>query len=84
MLDGNHHVSIARQRNATHIQTYVTEFNTEITLSADTDFSDFILKAEYAEFLERAYLDEVCPQVKLSITAPGHYKTLEKHIALHL
>jgi len=83
VLDGNHRVSIARQRKATHIQAYVTEIHTKVPLSADTDFSDFILKAEYAEFLERTYFDEVCPQVKLSITAPGHYKTLEKLIALH-
>ncbi|NOY98200.1 MAG: universal stress protein [Chloroflexi bacterium] len=83
VLDGNHRVSIAKERGLTHIQAYVTEIHTKVPLTPETDFDDFILKAEYAEFLERTRLDEGCPQADLSITAPGHYKTLEKQIALH-
>jgi len=83
VMDGNHRVSIARQRGATHIQAFVTEIHTKVSLSPETDLNDFILKAEYAEFLEQTLFDEACPQATLNITAPGHYKTLEKHIALH-
>ncbi|MBE9523982.1 MAG: universal stress protein [Chloroflexi bacterium] len=83
VLDGNHRVSIARQRKATHIQAYITEIHTKVPLSSDTNLNDFILKAEYAEFIEHTAFDEACPLENLSITAPGHYKTLEKHISLH-
>ncbi|MEN8171567.1 MAG: universal stress protein [Chloroflexota bacterium] len=83
VLDGNHRVSIARQRNASHIQAHVTEIHTKVPLSPETDLNDFILKTEYAEFLENTHFDEVFPGATLNITAPGHYKTLEQHIEVH-
>ena len=83
VLDGNHRVSIARERGLTHMQAYVTEIHTKVPLTPETDFNDFILKAEYAEFLTKTNIDESCPQADLSITAPGRYKILEKHIDLH-
>lgn len=83
VLDGNHRVSIARERGLTHIDAYVTEIHTKVPLTPETDFNDFILKAEYAEFLANTRLDESCPDIDLSITAPGRYKILEKHINLH-
>lgn len=83
VLDGNHRVSIARERGLTHVQAYVTEIHTKVPLTPDTDFDDFILKAEYAEFLANTRLDESCPQADLGITAPGRYKILEEHIDLH-
>ena len=83
VMDGNHRVSIARERGLTHIKAYVTEIHTKVPLTPETDLNDFILKAEYAEFLANTRLDESCPDIDLSITAPGRYKILEKHIDLH-
>ena len=83
VLDGNHRVSIARERGLTHMQAYVTEIHTKVSLTPETDFFDLVLKAEYAEFLANTHLDESCPQADLSTTAPGSYKILEKHIDLH-
>ena len=83
VLDGNHRVSIARERESTHIQAYVTEIHTKVPLTAETDFNEFILKVEYTEFLTNTHIDENCPQADLSITAPGRYKILEKHIEFH-
>ncbi len=83
VLDGNHRVSIARERGSTHIRAYVTEIHTKVPLSPETDFNDFILKTEYAEFLKKTKMDEYCPQADLSITAPGQYKRLVEYIALH-
>lgn len=80
VLDGNHRVSIARERKLTHMRAYVIEIQTKVPLTPETDFDDFILKSEYAEFLSNTHLDESCPQADLSITAPGHYKVLEEHI----
>ena len=82
VLDGNHRVSIARERKATHIRAYVTELHTKVPLSPDTDFDEFILKVEYANFLTNTSIDECCPGVNFNITAPGHYQVLEEHIAL--
>lgn len=83
VLDGNHRVSIARERGDELIAAYVTEIHTKVPLTPETDLNDFILKAEYTEFLTHTNIDKSCPQAELSITSPGRYKTLEKHIALH-
>jgi len=83
VLDGNHRVSVARQVGAPTIQAYVTEVRTKVPLSPDAQPDDLILKAEYADFLERTRLDELRPEADLSVTVPGQYRTLEEHIEVH-
>lgn len=83
VLDGNHRVSVARELGAPTIQAYVTEIRTKVPLSPDTQPDDLILKAEYADFLEHTYLDELRPEADLSVTAPGQYQVLEEHIEVH-
>lgn len=81
--DGNHRVSVARQLGATYIQAYVTEIRTRVPLTADVKLDDLILKAEYADFLEKTRLDELRPNADLSVTVPGKYPTLLEHIDMH-
>ncbi len=81
--DGHHRVSIARRLGATHIQARVTEVHTRVPFSPDVQSDDLIVKAEYADFLERTPLDELRPQANLSVTAPGQYRLLEEHIQVH-
>lgn len=81
--DGNHRVSIARQFGAKTIQAYVTEIITRVPFSADVSPEDLILKAEYAQFLERTHLDQARPEADLSVTVPGQYDALEEHISVH-
>ncbi len=83
VLDGNHRVSVARQLGATHVEAYVTEFRTKVPLSPDVQPNDLILKAEYADFLERTCLDALRPESDLSVTVPGQYRALEEHIEVH-
>jgi nucleotide-binding universal stress UspA family protein len=83
VLDGNHRVSVARQLDATHIEAYVIEIHTKVPLSPDVQADDLILKAEYADFLERTLLDELRPGADLSVTVPGQYQILEEHIEVH-
>jgi nucleotide-binding universal stress UspA family protein len=81
--DGNHRVSVARQLGATHIQAYVTELRTRVPLTPEVKPDDLILKAEYAEFLEKTRLDELRPDSDLSVTVPGQYPILLEHIDVH-
>ena len=83
VLDGNHRVSIARQNGAQYIEAYVTDVQTRVPLSPDDDPDALILKARYAEFLERTHLDEFRPDANLTTTAPGQYRVLEEHIQVH-
>jgi nucleotide-binding universal stress UspA family protein len=88
VLDGNHRVSVARQMGAKHIQAYVTEIQTSVPLSPDTQPDDLIVKAEYAEFLAHtrargASVASVRPDADLSVSVPGQYNKIEEHIAVH-
>jgi nucleotide-binding universal stress UspA family protein len=81
--DGNHRVSVARELGATHIHAFVTEVQTKVPLAPDDEPDDIILKAEYADFLERTQLDVTRPKAELTVTVPGQYQILEEHIRVH-
>ena len=83
VLDGNHRVSIAREQGFPTIQAYVTEVIPKVTITADISLDQLIIKAEYAEFLERTKLDDLRPEADFTLTAPGKYKLLEDHIEVH-
>jgi nucleotide-binding universal stress UspA family protein len=81
--DGNHRVSVARQLGLTHIEAYVTECRTVVPLTPDDQLDDLIVKAEYADFLEKSHLKEIRPKADLQVTVPGQYWELETHIEAH-
>lgn len=81
--DGNHRVSIARELGFTHLPAYVTEVRTRVPLTPTTSPDELILKAEYADFLERTQLDRSRSAVDLTVTAPGRHAELLEHIAVH-
>lgn len=83
VLDGNHRVSVAREMGATHIQAYVTEVPTRVPLEPGVQPDDLIIKARYAEFLERTGLDRSRPQADFTMTVPGQYRALEEEIEIH-
>jgi nucleotide-binding universal stress UspA family protein len=80
VVDGNHRVSVARQLGATHIQAYVTEFQTKVPLEPGDQLEDIIIKAEYADFLEQTQLDQLQPEADLKVTTPGRYWELASQI----
>ncbi|MFQ5921531.1 MAG: universal stress protein [Anaerolineales bacterium] len=83
VLDGNHRVSVAREVGATHIEAYVRQVRTKVPLSPDVEPDDLIIKAEFAEFLERTSLAEVLEPDQLRVTAPGQYQPLFGQIEAH-
>jgi nucleotide-binding universal stress UspA family protein len=83
VLDGNHRISVLRHMDASHVQAYVTEVQTRVPLSPYDSPDDLILKAEYADFLDRTKLDELRPGMDLSVTVPGQYAALEDEIEAH-
>ncbi len=83
VLDGNHRVSVAKQLGATHIEAHVTQLYTRVPLASNDQPEDLIVKAEYAEFLERTSLDRLRPDADLSTSIPGRYRELEEHISVH-
>ena len=79
VMDGNHRVSIARQRGASEIRAFVTEIDTTIEITPETDLDSIILAGEYAQFLERTQLERHT-NVDLKITSPGRYQIIEHEI----
>jgi nucleotide-binding universal stress UspA family protein len=76
VLDGNHRVSVARQRGSTHIHAYVTTVVTRVPLPAGATPDDLILLAEAADFFELTDLDHTRPDANLSVTNPGQHQAL--------
>jgi nucleotide-binding universal stress UspA family protein len=83
VLDGNHRVSIARQEGYRFIEAHVIEIKTDIPVTPDLQPDDLIIKAEYAEFLEKTEIKKFFPNVDLSVTVPGQYVKLLEHIEAH-
>ena len=61
----------------------MTEFKTNVEITPDDDLDDLIIKAEYANFLDRVKLNQIYPDADLKVTVPGRYWELETHIEAH-
>jgi nucleotide-binding universal stress UspA family protein len=83
VLDGNHRVSIARQEDWKTIEAHVIEVKTNVLLTPDMRPDDLIVKAEHAEFLEETGIQNLRPNVDLSVSIPGQYDKLREHIEVH-
>jgi hypothetical protein len=81
--DGNHRVSVARERGQAFIDAYVIEIEIPVLLTADIELSDLILKREYALFLEQTDIGHIRPEASIELTLPGEYERLLEHISVH-
>ncbi|MBE0409777.1 MAG: universal stress protein [Anaerolineales bacterium] len=83
VLDGHHRVSVAKQIGSKYIQANVIEVDTKVHITPEINSEDLIIKAEYADFLEKFKVNKLRPNVDLNITAIGGYRILEEHIEVH-
>lgn len=83
VLDGNHRVSVAKELEATHIQAYVTDVKTRISITPGLNPDELIIKSEQVRFLEKTNLNMLRPGSDLALTTPGRYPVLLEHIAVH-
>ncbi|MCR4408557.1 MAG: DUF4032 domain-containing protein [Anaerolineae bacterium] len=81
--DGNHRVSVARERGVQFIDAEVIELETRVPVEADLGLENLVIKGEYADFLEATGLDRLRPEQRIEFSTPGHYRTLIEHIATH-
>ncbi len=81
--DGNHRVSVAKEKGIEYIDAEVIEMPTTVELTSDTDPRDLIRLGEYARFLEQTRLDELRPDSRIEFTALGRYDVLLEHISAH-
>ncbi|MCE1253119.1 MAG: hypothetical protein LWX83_06165 [Anaerolineae bacterium] len=81
--DGNHRVSVARERGQQYIEANVIEIKTAIPITADTDIDDLIRKREEIEFLEQSRIKKLRPDAQIEFSLPGGYSKLLEHIKAH-
>ncbi len=81
--DGNHRVSVARERGQQFVDAYVTEIEVPVPLTADLQIDDLDLKAEYAAFLEETNLEKIRPGASIELSLSGEYERLLEHISVH-
>jgi len=81
--DGNHRVSVARERGQLFIDAVVIEIDTPIPLNSDTNLLDLIGSREKTRFYHKTHLSEIRPDAKVELTVPEMYARLLDHIQTH-
>ncbi len=81
--DGNHRVSVARERGQDYVDAYVTEIIVPVALTPDTKVDDLELKEKQAHFLDQTGLHRSRPQGPYETRVLGTYDELLEHIQTH-
>jgi hypothetical protein len=81
--DGNHRVSVARERGQTFMDAFVIEIDVPIKLTPETEMDDLVRQKAYAQFMQKTGLTKLRPEVNLELTLQGEYGRLLEHINTH-
>lgn len=81
--DGNHRVSVARERGQLEIDAYVTEIDLPIKLSKEIKIDDLEAKKSQAEFYLTTNLNQIRPDANIEVTDSLAYTLLIEHIDTH-
>lgn len=80
--DGNHRVALAKATGQKYLDAYVIALDVPVPVEAKDTLKDLILKAEYANFLEKTRLKELVPEAEeIRFSTLGRYDILLDHIA---
>lgn len=81
--DGNHRVSVARERGQLYIDAVVIEIESSIPITPETNLLDLIGRREMARFNQKSNLKEIRPDSNVELTIPELYTHLLDHIQTH-
>jgi len=81
VLDGNHRVSVARQRGMTYIPAYVTKIESSVPLTPEDDVEDLIIKNQQVRFRKDTGLETLRPDLEFATSFPGGYQQLREQIS---
>ncbi len=81
--DGNHRVSVARERGQAVIDALVTEVTVPISITLETELDDIVRQRDYAQFLKETGLRRHRPDADLELTNSAYYDRLHEHIQAH-
>src|SRR5215213_1369500 len=81
--DGNHRVSVARQRGVEMIDAEVIELRSRVPVDSKLTAESLLHKVEQRHLLERLPMDRVLPEVKIELSDISDYRRLATHIEAH-
>jgi hypothetical protein len=81
--DGNHRVSVAKERGQAYMDAYVIQIDIPGSLDENVNLDNLIMVQEYAEFLNTTHLDEYYPKDNFRFSIPGQYEKVLQHISVH-
>jgi hypothetical protein len=81
--DGNHRVSVARERGQKFIDAHVVEFEVDDLFDEDADLIEMIWRREQLIFQEKTKLITKFKDSDVKITVAGGYDKLLEHIQVH-
>ncbi|CAN5551431.1 DUF4032 domain-containing protein [soil metagenome] len=81
--DGNHRVSVARQRGVDVIDAEVTELRTRVPVDSALTAESLLHKMEYRQLLERLPLDRVLPEINVEFSDVADYRRLATYVEAH-
>jgi hypothetical protein len=81
--DGNHRVSVARERGQAFIDAHVIEVVAPAPVHSAEDLLDWIRDQDALGFYEKTRISDVRPDARIELTLPGQYEKLLEHISTH-
>lgn len=81
--DGNHRISVARERGQIDIDAYVTEIDVPIKLTSDIKIDDLTKKEQQVDFMLGTNLHAIRPTAEVDLSDPELYPVLQEHISTH-
>jgi hypothetical protein len=81
--DGNHRVSVARQRGVEMVDAEVIELRSRVPIDSELTAESLLHKIEQRHLLERLPMDRVIPEVKIELSDVSDYRRLATHIEAH-
>jgi hypothetical protein len=81
--DGNHRVSVARERGQEFVDAVVIELSAPVPVSSLRDLEEWIRREDAVAFLSTTRLMQVRPDAEVLLTLPGQYEQLLEHISVH-
>jgi hypothetical protein len=81
--DGNHRVSVARQRGVEMIDAEVIELRSRVPVDSALTARDLLHKLEHRHLLERLPIDRVLPEIEVEFSDVADYRRLATYIEAH-
>jgi hypothetical protein len=81
--DGNHRVSVARERGQVFVDAMVIELHAPVPIGSLEELQEWIRQQDAVAFLDTTHLLELRPHAQVLLTVPGQYERLVEHISVH-